>query len=233
MKQSRWLYIGLAAVFVLSIGVTLTLPVESAMRDLAATPALTALVGALFQLFREQAAFESQQFRQQQQETFSLGTTSHMASVAFDKHVEFCEQYMKEVHQTDATLFREGPTKKAFEHVGRFIDLKQQYAAWVPRDTALGLEPFEKALSEIAALSFLAAALRAEDGEGRSNAIDQMYDVFGSVMHLGPTAPVDGKSEVAVEVVKERVRAILGIEELTNIRQRLIQRALKSLEGNV
>jgi hypothetical protein len=28
-----------------------------------------------------------------------------MANVAFDKHSEFCEKYMKEVHETLKTLF--------------------------------------------------------------------------------------------------------------------------------
>jgi hypothetical protein len=28
---------------------------------------------------------------------FALGATSHMANVAFDKYVEFCEEYMKNV----------------------------------------------------------------------------------------------------------------------------------------
>ena len=31
------------------------------------------------------------------QNAFSLGATSHMAAVAFDKHIEFCEEYVAAV----------------------------------------------------------------------------------------------------------------------------------------
>jgi hypothetical protein len=217
-------------VFVLSAGTGLLLPVGSALREIASIPAIAALVGALFTIFRDEAAFEKQQFLQRQQETFSLGTTSHMANVAFDKHVEFCEKYMAEVHRAVATLFREGPTTRALEHVARFVEIQRQYTAWIPTDVASELEPFENAVNRIGALSYLVDALSGSDQPGRKNAIDEMFGIVSDVLPAGKKVSIDGHPEIAVEVVKERIRAILGIEELTKIRRRLVQRALELLE---
>jgi hypothetical protein len=187
------------------------------------------LVVALLQLVRDDAAFQKQQFLQRQQESFSLGTTSHMANLAFDKHVEFCEKYMAEVHGTVATLFREGPTKEALQHVWRFAELKREYTAWLPCDVILGLDPFESAVNRIGALSHLESGLRGSDQPGRVKAIHEMYNVFREVMQIDTKSPVEDQPAVAVEVVKERIRAVLGIEELTKLRRQLIRRALTTL----
>jgi hypothetical protein len=37
---------------------------------------------------------------------FTVGATSHMANVAFDKHVQFCEEYVEQVFKVMENLFR-------------------------------------------------------------------------------------------------------------------------------
>lgn len=39
---------------------------------------------------------------------FALGATSHMANVAFDNYVNFCEEYMKNVQETFSIVFGPG-----------------------------------------------------------------------------------------------------------------------------
>ncbi len=229
MKSTVWIYVGLTVVFILSVGTSLVFPVESVLGKVASLPAIGALIVALFQFIRDQAAFDKQQFLQRQQESFTLGTTSHMANVAFDKHVEFCEKYMSEVHGTVATLFRQGPTQDALQHARRFAELKNEFAAWLPRDVVLDLEPFENAVNKIGALSDLVDALQGSDQPGRPTAIQEMYDIFREVMQIGENVPIEKQPETAVEVVKEHVRAMLGIEELTKLRRKLVKRALSSL----
>lgn len=231
MKHTTRTYVALAVVFLLSVAATSLLPIGDAFRDIAATPAVMALIVALWQIFRDQASFEKNQQLQRQQQIFSLGTTSHMANLAFDKHVEFCEKYMYEIHETVNTLFREGPTDKAFEHVGHFVELQRQYAAWIPKDVAIALDPFVRAVNKIAALSGLETSLGSSDPKGRANAIEEMYKVFYEVMQINDPKNVNGNSDVAIEEVKERVRAILGIEQLTRMRRKLVQQALDSLEN--
>lgn len=230
MKHTTRTYIALTAVFLLSAAATLFLPIDETFKGIASTPAVAALIVALWQIFRDQASFEKNQQLQRQQQIFSLGTTSHMANLAFDKHVEFCEKYMYEIHEAVKTLFREGPTRKAFEHVGRFVELQRHYAAWISKDIAIALDPFERAVNKIAALSGLERALGSSDPKGRANAIEEMYKVFHEVMQIDNPKNIVGDSDIAVEEVKERVRSILGIEQLTRMRRKLVQQALDSLE---
>jgi hypothetical protein len=232
MKQTSKTYLGLGLVFVASVAAALLLPIDAVFKGIASTPAIVALIGALYQILREQAAFEKQRYLQRQEQFFNLGVTSHMANTAFDKHVEFCEKYMKEVHSTVATLFRHGPTKEAFENVGHFIELRREYAAWVPRDVGLQLEPFENALSRMSTQMGLADDLI---GDGQSHdvrvkAIHEAHSIFKKVLQIGKEDPSNENSVVSVEVIKERIRSILGIEELTRIREKLIRQALQLLE---
>ncbi len=158
-----------------------------------------------------------------------------MANVAFDKHVEFCEKYMNEVHRTISTLFAHGPSDKVDSNLGKLISIKRKYAAWISEDITEQLEPFEKAINEICALSGLASSLtksgNAEDQKARKNAIKKMYKIFREIMNLRNDPEVVENSEIAVEIVKKKVRSILGIEELTRLRKILVNRALRSIEN--
>lgn len=226
--MKNWpIYLSLTAVFVASMAAASLVPVTEFISGMIVLPGIGALVGALFQIARDSAAFEKHKHLQTDQQVFSLGASSHMSTVAFDKHVSFCEAYLSEVHETIGVLFHEGPTEKAMECAYKLFALKRKYAAWIPKSVALKLEPFENAINEIGVKTHLVSALGAESGEARSNALDESYNVFANVMgmeKLKEDAP-DHKEELAVENVKERVREILGINELFEIRNFIIKRA--------
>lgn len=96
------------------------------------------------------------------------------------------------------------------------------------KNVALKLEPFEDALDTIGIDTHLVNALGADEPDARSQAIDRSYALFMNVMKLGKLKDTDPdhKEELAVENVKEEVRAILGINELTEIRNFIIQRSV-------
>lgn len=68
-------------------------------------PLVVNLVAALFQLVRDDAAHDRARQLQQSKEDFAFGIESHMARIAFDKHVEFCEAYATEPYETIPRLF--------------------------------------------------------------------------------------------------------------------------------
>ena len=105
----------------------------------------------LYQLIRDEAAFEHNLKIQNQQQSFGLGATSHMANKVFDKHVEFCEKYLVEVHKIANQLFRSGPTKDAVDFANSLYTLKLEYATWLTDDINNSLFPFEQALRELGA----------------------------------------------------------------------------------
>ncbi len=203
------------------------IPAADWVKALVVTPGVAALLGALLQIFRDASQFERQQHLQTDQQVFALGASSHMSTVAFDKHVEFCEAYMREVHETIGTLFREGPTTKAMECAQELFSLKRDYAAWIPKQVALKLEPFENALHQLGAHYYLVQQLGSEDQETRLRAIEESYSLFRKLLDLQPVNESDPeqKKDVAAENVKEEVRAILGIDDLVEIRTFIIQRS--------
>ena len=126
-------------------------PTSDLFKGIIASPAVGALFGALYQILRDQAAFEKQKYFDDRKRIFDIGAASHMANTAFDKHVEFCEEYMQEVHSTVATLFKEGPSKEALTHANNSYKLRQKYAAWLTDEINTNLEPYEQIVREIGA----------------------------------------------------------------------------------
>ena len=224
---------GFSIVFIASISAVVLLPISETFKGLISIPSVGALIGALWQIFRDQAAFDKQLELQRKQQFYNLAVTSHMANVAFDKHVEFCEKYMKEVHDTVSTLFREGPTPEALKHAASFYTLRSDYAAWITEDIASGLLPFEQVLRRLGSKVHLVDVLNKEYNQGniltdkvetqRRQAIEEMHSLFGDILNIENKVEVN--QDIAVESIKTKIRKILGIEELTKIRELVIQEA--------
>ena len=177
-------YILLGIVFVVSLVVAWNLPTTEVMKGITAIPAIGALLGAVFQTIRDDIAHSRAERLRQESDIFNLSIASHMANVAFDKQVMFCEKYMAEVHRALETLFQEGTTKKVADHAISLAIIHRDYAAWIPKSVALNLQPFEKAILDIASKDNLIEAWRGakERSEERSRLIDQMFNTFPDVM---------------------------------------------------
>ena len=126
--KSRTTITSLIVVFVASAGFVLCAPVRETIRNLAALPAIGALVSALFVLLREHLAHDRALLLHQLQASTSIGTTSHMANVAFDKHVEFSEEYLKAAIEVLGTLVRRGPTEEAVALAQRLYVIRRKWA---------------------------------------------------------------------------------------------------------
>lgn len=222
------IYLLLGAVFLASIFAAWAISVADWIKGMIAAPGVGALLGALLQISRDAAQFDRQRYLQRDEQIFSLGASSHMSTVAFDKHVAFCEAYMSEVHETVGTLFREGPTTKAMDCAQKLFSLKRDYAAWIQRSIAIQLEAFEDALHKVGVKTHLVNQLRGEDQEARSKAIDESYALFSNILGLSKMKETDPdqKQEIAAENVKEQIRSILGINELFEIRNFIIRRSV-------
>ncbi len=195
-------------------------------------PGIAALIAALYQLLRDQAAFEKQLHLQKQQQIFNLGASSYMAKIAFEKHAAFCEEYMEEVHETVTMLFRHGPTKKVDRNLQKLFEIRRKYAAWVTKEMGLSLEPFETAISNIASISGLVESLEDSGRTASQNSLDKMYKIFEEVMNFDSQDMIESNKEITVEEVKAKIRAIIGVEELSEIRSRIINSSLEYLQKN-
>ena len=222
-------YIVLIIVAILSFGVAFLIPTQELMKGISASPGILALFGVLYQLIRDNSAHERNIEIQQRHQIFNIGAASHMANVAFDKHVEFCEKYMSEVHNTVSTLFSRGPTEEALKHATNFHLLRQEYAAWLTDDINENLFPFEQALRSLGASEHFVntTAGHEQHKEQRSKHMDKAHDEFMKILSIKEGEEPD--PVVAVEAVKKKVREILDIEDLVQLRKRIIVEARNAI----
>lgn len=104
---------------------------------------LLAIAGTLFMAVTKYI-FEAK--KQEQQNYFSLSATSHMAQVAFDRHVEFCEEYINELQLIIHELFRDANHKKGMDYFYQLKAIKDKHRVWVTQSIETVLKPVESAL---------------------------------------------------------------------------------------
>lgn len=223
-------YLGWAIVFVASLGAVAVFhyfPV-SIVGDLAGVPAIAALFGALFQLSRDRIAFERSVQMEEAKNRFTVGAMSHMADVAFDKHVSFCEEYTSAANHAMFTLFKRGPHEDALEEAAALFDVRIKWDIWLAPDVSSELRKFEGALRTIGANAMLLRDLQAD--EHRTEAIQKAYGTFAEVMGFETWQGKTVTKERTVEKVVEKLRKVLGVGELTHLRSELVERASQNLK---
>ncbi len=222
--KSRSIYLLLALVFVVFVALATIPTFGDLTRAVTALPAAAAVIAFIFQLVSDQAAHDRAIVLQAAQNSFAVGATSHMASVAFDKHVGFSEEYVAEMFTVLRTLFREGPTEQALPHAARLNEIRQKWALWLTPSIEESLDKFEAAIRKIGAdAGFVAVDLVHPD---RSQIIREMYALFKEVMGRGYSdQPVT--ADHAISNVIRELRHVLGTDELTELRQTFVSRSLK------
>ena len=220
----------LLVITLLSFLVAYLLPTTELMKGVVASPGILGMLGIIFQVVRDESAFRRSKEIQQQQHIFGLGATSHMANKVFDKHVEFCERYLAEVHEIANQLFREGPTEQAVNFGNGLHTLKLEFAAWLTDDINESLFPFEQKLRELGAKKgFIDSTINVEAyADARQKKIPQVYEDVSKILNLDPEKEPD--PDIAVESVVRTARSILDLDELVWLRKQIIKHAKSNFE---
>jgi hypothetical protein len=218
--KSFKLWLCLVSIFTLSVLGAIFLPVGEGLRTLSAIPAVGATFAAMFQVLREDIAHERAVQMQEARNHFEIGITSHMANIAFDKHVLFCEEYAKELYSALKTLFRKGPCADVLLHVYNLAEIQRKWAVWVPASLAQRLAEFETAMVEIGA-----NAQYLEVIPGDVESIRVMYVRFAEVYGLSQWKGQPVSTNLALSTAIETLRKVLGIQELMLLRDTYIKKA--------
>ena len=213
-------YLILFGVFLCSILTLVLFPPATFFQQIAFIPGSMSLLGILYQLSRDEAKYQKDLMLQRDQQMFDIGATSHMANVAFDKHVLFCEEYVAAMHEIVTGLYREGPSPEALIHANKLHQIQRKYTVWLTPEIEKGLEPFEYALRRIGA----SAQYRRDDftSAKANGAVDKMYDLFSDVLGISENDTRKVDEQVAVTTILTQLRKVLGVEEITSLRQRLL-----------
>src|SRR5712692_2380387 len=134
MRHSWRVYAASTTVFIISFAAAWILPTTEILRAVISLPGVAALFAALFQIIRDQSAHERALELLEKQQLFSLGAASHMANVAFDKHVQFAEQYILKMQEGLTELFRTGPPGESLKFGGELQDIRLSFRAWITED---------------------------------------------------------------------------------------------------
>lgn len=229
MKHIRLSYIGYIAVGIASFTAAWLLPLSELLKGVVSVPAVGALCLLLNQLWRDERAHDRALELQDRQQDFVLGTASHMAEVAYDKHVAFCEEYMARVQLGFQELFKEGATKNASNIGGDLVRIRFKHAAWLTSKLEEELKPFEMGLITMGAKKFELELSELQVGEQRTKLVKEIYKIFGLI--LGHEKP-ENEEESLMHMQKpiENVRKILGIDALMALRQGASDLAIKRLK---
>lgn len=135
--------------------------------------------------------------RQKAQQTreLSVGATSHMATVAFDKHIGFCEEYVQEMYKAIHTMIEVERTEDPMDP-RRFTRVRQRWALWLTHEIEDKLDQFERTITHI-----ISGAAQDYDDDGAS--ISNQRSITRNIEYL---------------------RDVLHTEELTALRRKLMRR---------
>ena len=214
------------AVFAASLFLSYVIQTNDFFKGFLALPAAGSLIMFLYEAYRDNRMHERSLEIQNRDQDYVLATASHMADVAYDKHVLFCEEYIHRVQSGLQELFRDGPTYKALDFGRELVNIRQRHASWLTKEIEAKLKPFEEALIEIGAKEGLIDRLPA--GEQRTAAVEKVYKTFGLILEF-ERYENEREESIAISNIIEYIRGILGITILTELRQKVSKTALARL----
>lgn len=219
MKSKIFFYCILITILVISVLGSVFLPFSDQFRILIALPGLFSILGiitkeTIIQYLSFRHEFELERMRQ----SFSLSIDSHMSQTVFDKHVAFCEEYYALAYDLMQDLNRNGP-KLDLTKAQNLTQFRVKNSIWLTSEIDVKLIPFENSLKQIASLDLVTDKL--EVSETRTALIFKQFDVFMRVTGLDANL-LETSNEDSINTITNHIRNILGIPELTSIRNKTL-----------
>ncbi|MEX3930857.1 hypothetical protein AB4Y32_03390 [Paraburkholderia phymatum] len=157
--------------------------------------------------------------------------SSHMANVAFDKYVEFCEAYKDAAGEGVMILIQHGPTREIIGATHKLTEIRVKYSLWIPTDIDARLFEFEKVWLSIGAFSpiidsTVGGPAYAETREKYSNMV---YKEFAKAMGLNEWDGEKLSDEFTLQSIVAGLREVLGTEKITKLRRNVLDRASSEL----
>ncbi len=212
-------YIKCFIILVTSFCFSYFLQINEIFKGLVAFPGALSLLVVLYKSWKDE-------YLQDKQQDFILGTASHMAEVSYNKHISFCEEYIERIEKGRQELFRDGPSRNCLKIGRELVNIRQKHSTWLTREIENKLKPFEQALIEIGANEGLLDNLPI--GEQRNEVIKHVYKTFGLI--IGHETTLNEKEvDLKIDEVIEKIRDILGINVLTRLRLKATDLSSKRL----
>jgi hypothetical protein len=158
---------------------------------------------------------------------------SHMATVAFDKYVEFCEAYGAMYREALLDIMRRGPCKEAVEHSVALFRLRQKWSLWLTPEVEKALKKFEDAMMEIGSHAWYVERTQSDpNAVAREESVNRMMKLFSQLGGLTEWKNENLTEDLAVSSLLSQLRTTLGTEQFDRLRQATLERALRDFDRN-
>lgn len=152
---------------------------------------------------------------------------SHMAVVAFDRYVQFCEEYTDLFRETLRGLVQTGPHENALNYSADLSRLRTRWALWVTADVNALLEKFERVLRQMGSDAHMSDPELAASVPNRAELINRMYKTFSDLFELGNWNGEEANKDLAVATMMSLLKETLGVEQFGTLRQLTLNSALQ------
>lgn len=226
MMPGSWKVYAVAAAVLVVFFIAAWIAPTDLLSAILSIPGIAAVLTMLFQFVRDQAAHERALDLQQRQQLFDLGVTSHMANIAFDRHVAFVENYISTMQGGLTDLFTTGPPGESLMFSQKLADIRLSLRAWITEDIEAKVMPFEAALRKMGATKIALEGLPA--GPERKQLVTEIYTAFSAVAGIEHEGQVD--ETLAARRIMSHLQDSLEVRQLVRLRRAAIQTAIKALE---
>ncbi|MDP1624386.1 MAG: hypothetical protein Q8L64_01315 [bacterium] len=232
MKLEWKSYAVLTAVFGATLTAKLTLFLGPVWQELLSATVVLSPLGAIVRLVLDNLNHERQLRLQRDQQAFDLAASSHMASVVFDKHVGFCEAYLKAVDDVMLELGQSGEFERSLDLANQLTAVRRAHNAWIPSAMHRDLDRFESALREVGAKLKASEAMRKEsEAEARKTFIEEAFLLLGNIFLQADLEKNTDDAEKRADSIRNLVRSLLKVEELVQLRDSVVNRSIRVLRG--
>lgn len=229
MSRSDKSYFVLFVFFASSLFATSLSPVADIVKIFLSLPGLAAVGGTVFQLYRDSKAHERSLDIQARHQDFDLGVASHMANVAFDRHVAFCEAYLGRLMLGLSEIMTASPGVGIAALGSDLADIRRAHLAWVASDTDLLLSAFEQLLRKTGTLAHVLKSIEVSDT--RTKLVEEMFSGLTTLQDTSEPADDPARGLASARIIGN-LRKLLGIEELTTLRKDILSVAIDRIAAS-
>ena len=219
-------YIVLSVLFCISLLVLGLFGQNKISNIILSIPIAGIMIGGIFNFLRDELIHERQLSLQKEQNYYTLSISSHMANVAFNKHVDFCEKYAAKIRKFLVDIFVEEPSIKIADYSDQLKQIRIDYCLWVTPEIVDNLLPFELNLLVLGIDSHNILTLK--DTSASSAERLKIYADKRKILGLEKDEKLGVEN---VETIISKLQKILGINELTKLRQKVLSEAMKTLNS--
>ncbi len=212
-KHKQKIYFWLIVMGSVSILTTLCLDLSEGAQIITAIPFAVALLGGVFQLFRDDIQYMRDEKARADEQLLSLTAISHMSETLFDKHVAFAESYVEELNKVLISLMSAGLETEDWRLVAPLVDIRLNNRLWLSEEITEELVVFEKKIVELIGNNSLSKYEKYYKTNERQEQIENASQMLMEILETN----VDMKGRGYSKVISH-LQNILRISQLTKLR---------------